>query len=99
MYKFIGDKDLVFKRYLISDLQYVVAGSAIIFLILVGYTKSISVSLISFLVLVLSLGISYFLYTAIFRIPYFPFMNMLVSIIVMGKQLHFAYMHGSLFNK
>ncbi|XP_035704640.1 protein dispatched homolog 1 isoform X3 [Folsomia candida] len=79
-----GDKDLVFKRYLISDLQYVVAGSAIIFLILVGYTKSISVSLISFLVLVLSLGISYFLYTAIFRIPYFPFMNMLVSIIVMG---------------
>lgn len=62
-------------------------GSIIVFLIVLSYTKSFSVTAISFLVLILSLGVSYFLYKAVFGIPYFPFMNMLVTIIVMGKSI------------
>jgi len=81
----LGDKDWTFKKYLVSDLQYVLMGSIVIFTINWAYTKSLCVTFISFTVLIMSLGISYFLYCAVFQIPFFPFMNMLVTIIVMGE--------------
>lgn len=93
---FLGGKDSTFRNYLVSDLQYMVIASMIIFFIVCNYTKSILVSFVSFSVLTLSMGNAYFVYCAIFQVPYFPFMNMLVTIIVMGKfikQLLFSYKH------
>ena len=81
----LGTKDELFKELLISDLKYVVVASVIIFVIVCCYTSSVLVTAVSFGALTLSLGVSYFLYKSAFRISYFPFMNMLVTIIVLGK--------------
>lgn len=59
--------------------------SVIIFAVVCFYTKSIFVTLISFGILTLSMGNAYFFYSAVLKVPYFPFMNMLVTIIVMGE--------------
>jgi len=80
-----GGKNALFESYLVSDLQYVGLASVIIFFTVLTFTKSFFVTVISFGILLLSLGTSYYFYKTLFSIEYFPFMNMLVTIILLGK--------------
>nr|CAD7264806.1 unnamed protein product [Timema shepardi] len=48
------------------------------------YTSSLFVTLMTVIAIIFSLGISYFMYTLLFELNFFPFMNLLASIVAVG---------------
>ena len=52
--------------------------------ITVLYLRSISIALIIIIAAGLSIGVSFFIYRAIYRIPIFPFMNLMSAFILIG---------------
>ena len=55
-----------------------------IFLMVWMFTGSITITLASISSIAFSLGLSYFTYTFIFRLQFFPFMNVLSVVIALG---------------
>jgi hypothetical protein len=49
------------------------------------YTGSLFVTIMTIIAITFSLGISYFMYTLVFELHFFPFMNLLASIVAVGK--------------
>jgi uncharacterized membrane protein YdfJ with MMPL/SSD domain len=62
----------------------VVMAGALIIGITVLYLRSISIALIIVISTALSIGVSYFIYRVIYRIPIFPFMNLMSAFILIG---------------
>jgi predicted RND superfamily exporter protein len=58
--------------------------TALIIGITVLYLRSVSIALIIIIGAGLSVGVSYFVYRAIYRIPIFPFMNLMSAFILIG---------------
>ncbi|XP_054152882.1 protein dispatched-like [Oppia nitens] len=80
----LGLKYTLFDEYLIYDTIFLMIAFCVILLSLYIYTTSIMVTLVTLLTIITSLGSAYFFYTTIFRIPFFPFMNLLALIIAVG---------------
>lgn len=59
------------------------AGTLIV-LITVLYFRSISIALMIVIGASLAIGVSYFIYRVIYRIPIFPFMNLMSAFILIG---------------
>uniref|UniRef100_A0A0N4ZKK0 SSD domain-containing protein n=1 Tax=Parastrongyloides trichosuri TaxID=131310 RepID=A0A0N4ZKK0_PARTI len=93
----ILSKDFFFQMYLFKDLYLGIFGFVLIVLIIYIYTQSIIFTSMVLLDLLLSLGISFFIYTQVLGITFFPFINFLVIILVaaVGSDdtfvLNFAY--------
>jgi predicted RND superfamily exporter protein len=62
----------------------VIIAAALIVGITVLYLRSISIALIIVIGAALSLGVSYFIYRVIYRIPIFPYMNLMSAFILIG---------------
>ena len=62
----------------------VTIAAALIIGITVLYLRSITIALMIVIGTTLSLGVSYFIYRTIYRIPIFPYMNLMSAFILIG---------------
>nr|CAD7587776.1 unnamed protein product [Timema genevievae] len=76
-----GLKITLFNECLIEDTWLIGAGGMFILLSMWLYTSSLFVTLMTVIAIIFSLGISYFMYTLLFELNFFPFMNLLASIV------------------
>ena len=74
----------VFQDRLLSDVVYPAFSLVIVFIIVWIYTGTLFVTLLSMQAILSSLGIAYFLYTIVFGIDFFPFINVTAVIIMIG---------------
>ena len=84
----LGLKHTLFSESLISDLILILIASLIIFGSLLLYTQSLLLTVTALLTNLASLASAYFIYTTIFGIEFFPFLNLLSVIILIGKKAH-----------
>ena len=86
-------------RFLLSDVKFVGAGVAMIILIIWLYTGSLFVTLMTMLNMIMSLVWSYFLYVVVIRISFFPFINILTVILLLGIGADGAFVYVDLWKK
>lgn len=82
---FPGLKNTVFDECLLRDTWLMSLGSLFVLICMWLYTGSLFITLMTVIAIGFSLGISYFIYTLIFELHFFPFMNLLASIVAIGK--------------
>lgn len=80
----MGIKNALFDECLLSDAWLVGLGGIFVLISMWLYTSSLFVTINTVIAIVLSLGISYFIYVCIFKLKFFPFMNLLVLIVIVG---------------
>lgn len=80
----MGLKNALFDECLISDSWLVGLGGLFVLLSMWLYTSSFFVTINTVIAIVFSLGISYFIYAMVFKLKFFPFMNLLVLIVIVG---------------
>jgi len=79
-----GLKELVFEKLLIRDTVWVCVSIVVVFMIMWIYTDSFFVTSMTLLSMVFTIIISFTIYQFVFRISYFPFMNLLGAVVVIG---------------
>ncbi|XP_050046962.1 protein dispatched homolog 1 isoform X2 [Dermacentor andersoni] len=80
----LGLKHALFDEYLLHDTVYVALAGVTVLAAMWAYTQSFLVTAVTCLAVIFSLGTAYFLYTTVFRISFFPFMNILTLTIAIG---------------
>jgi protein dispatched 1 len=80
----LGIKNALFDECLLSDAWLVGLGGLFVLVSMWLYTSSLFVTINTVIAIVLSLGISYFIYVIVFKLKFFPFMNLLVLIVIVG---------------
>lgn len=80
----MGIKNALFDECLLSDAWLVGLGGLFVIICMWLYTSSFFVTINTIIAIVLSLGMSYFIYVIVFKLKFFPFMNLLVLIVIVG---------------
>ncbi|GIX95119.1 protein dispatched homolog 1 [Caerostris darwini] len=80
----MGLKYKLFVDCLLHDTVYVAMAGVLIFLFLWMYSSSFFVTLMTICGVVFSVGMAYFMYTIIYQITFFPFINLLTIVIIIG---------------
>ncbi|CAH2107054.1 unnamed protein product [Euphydryas editha] len=80
----LGLKNTLFDLWVIEDTWLIGLGGFFVFLCVWIYTKSILLTILLFTAIAYSLGVAYFLYVYVFNLEFFPFMNLLVIVVVIG---------------
>lgn len=83
----LGLKNVLFDQYLVNDTVFVGLAAGVILIFMWMYTSSFFITVMTLVAIAFSLGIAYFLYTLIFKIKFFPFMNLLTSVIIVGEYI------------
>ncbi|XP_005097030.2 protein dispatched homolog 1-like [Aplysia californica] len=81
---YFGVKYTLFERYLILDSVWLGVACGVIFVAMWLYTTSIFVTFMTFLSMFWAVEVAYFLYTFVFKIKFFPYMNMVTLIVIIG---------------
>lgn len=81
----MGLKNALFDELLFYDGWLIALGTMCILYCILIYTNSILITISTAVANVLSIGVAYFIYQVVFQLPYFPFMNLLAIIIIVGK--------------
>lgn len=79
-----GLKEALFNEYMVHDVLLLSFGAAVVCTFMWWYTASIFLTLMAIISVVLSLAVAYFVYTFVFELDFFPFMNLLAAVIVVG---------------
>ncbi|XP_050532360.1 protein dispatched [Daktulosphaira vitifoliae] len=79
-----GIKEKVFDIELVRDIYLIFLSILFIMVCVLSYTWSLIITLVTLLNILFSLSISYFIYTFILHIEFFPFMNVLAVIVLIG---------------
>ncbi|XP_066996222.2 protein dispatched [Anabrus simplex] len=79
-----GLKNTLFDECLMRDTWMLGVGGTFVLVCMWLYTGSLFVTIMTFIAIGFSLGISYFMYTLVFELRFFPFMNLLASIVAVG---------------
>ncbi len=79
-----GIKHNLFDYYLQKDTVWFAVAVAVIVVLMWLYTTSLFLTIMTLICIFLALEISYFLYTMVFKIKFFPFMNLLSAVILIG---------------
>ena len=77
-------KAKVFPTILLSDFKFISVALTIIIIIVWFYTNSLFVTVMSILDVVMAMVLSYFLYVVVYGISFFPFLNILTCILLLG---------------
>ena len=85
--------------FLLSDMKFVGVGVGMIILIIWLYTGSLFVTLMTMMNMVMSLVWSYFLYRVVIKISFFPFINILTVILLLGIGADGAFVYVDLWRK
>lgn len=80
----LGLKSTLFDRLLVSDSRLLLVGFAFVTLCIWAFTGSIVLTIGTIAAVLFSLGISYATYTLVFRIEFFPFMNLMAIVVAVG---------------
>lgn len=80
----MGLKSALFDELLFHDSWLIGLGAMCIFYCILIYTNSILITLSTVVANTLSIGVAYFIYQVVLQLPYFPFMNLLAIIIIVG---------------
>lgn len=87
----LGLKNALFDEYLIRDTWFMVASGTFVLICMWLYIKSLFLTIMTIIVIIFSLSISYFMYTLVFELRFFPFMNLLATVVAIGKQIPFLF--------
>ncbi|XP_061172339.1 protein dispatched homolog 1-like isoform X2 [Saccostrea echinata] len=79
-----GIKGTLFSQHLIADSMWLLVSGIIIFLVIWLYSLSIFITVMTFFMMFWSLEIAYILYMLVFRIGFFPYMNLVAVIIILA---------------
>ncbi|XP_014252148.1 protein dispatched [Cimex lectularius] len=79
-----GLKNTLFDECLVKDMRLVACGATFVLLSMWLYTGSFFITIMTLIAIAFSLGISYFVYMLIFEFKFFPFMNLLASVVAIG---------------
>lgn len=83
----MGLKSALFDELLFHDSWLIGLGAMFILYCILIYTNSILITLSTVVANALSIGVAYFIYDVVLQLPYFPFMNLLAIIIIVGKSI------------
>lgn len=81
----MGLKNALFDECLLLDGWLVALGGLFVLVCMWMYTMSFFVTFMTVIAIIFSLGIAYFIYTFVFKLEFFPFMNLLTVIVVVGE--------------
>ncbi|CAL8290582.1 unnamed protein product [Gadus morhua 'NCC'] len=81
----LGIKETLFKYYLARDSVYPVLAVVSLFFTMAVYLKSIFISVLSLLAITGSLLTSYLIYKVVFRLTFFPLLNLSAALILLGS--------------
>ena len=79
-----GLKEYVFEQSLLIDSGWIGLALSIVVLIMCIYTESVFITFMTFVSMLFTIILSFTIYQFIFRIEYFPFLNLLAGIVVVG---------------
>uniref|UniRef100_A0A913HE38 SSD domain-containing protein n=1 Tax=Strongyloides stercoralis TaxID=6248 RepID=A0A913HE38_STRER len=77
-------KEKLFVDTLLTDVPYGILGALLVFIVLIFSSKSIIYSINVILIILMSLNFSYFIYRILLQIEFFPFINLLTGILLLG---------------
>lgn len=80
----LGLKYELFNEYLIRDTWFMVSSGTFVLICMWLYTKSLFLTIMTIIIIIFSLSISYFMYTLVFELRFFPFMNLLATVVAIG---------------
>lgn len=80
----LGLKEALFNEYVIRDSALLCIGAALVCLLMWWYTASIFLTFMSVTAVFLSLAVAYTIYSFVFELDFFPFMNLLAAVILVG---------------
>ncbi|KAJ8043275.1 Protein dispatched-like 1 [Holothuria leucospilota] len=79
-----GLKFVLFDQFLVSDFLYVLLGCLAAFCIIWLYTHSVFITACAILNMFMSLIMAYFIYFVILRLNFFPFVNVISAVLIIG---------------
>ncbi|CAK1552866.1 unnamed protein product [Leptosia nina] len=79
-----GLRNALFDLWIIQDTWLIALGGLFVLIGVCIYTKSLLLTVLLFIAIAYSLGVAYFLYVYVFFLEFFPFMNLLVVVVVIG---------------
>lgn len=82
-----GIKNALFDEYLLRDAWLMTFGGIFVLFCMWLYTGSLFLTFMTIIAIIFSLGISYFLYMLVFELNFFPFMNLLATVVAVGKNV------------
>lgn len=82
-----GVKNALFDEYLLRDAWLMTFGGIFVLFCMWLYTGSLFLTFMTIIAIIFSLGISYFLYMLVFELNFFPFMNLLATVVAVGKNV------------
>ncbi|KAM5129533.1 protein dispatched homolog 2 [Mantella aurantiaca] len=94
----LGLKQKLFHHYLVLDTVYPVLGILAIFLSMSFYLRSFFITFMVMMSVIGSLMISFFLYKLVFRITFFPFVNLIAIIILSSICANHTFVFFDLWN-
>lgn len=80
-----GIKSALFDECLLRDAWLMTSGGLFVVFCMWIYTGSVFLTIMTIIAIVFSLGISYFMYVLVFELRFFPFMNLLATVVAVGK--------------
>lgn len=80
----LGIKNALFDESLLTDSWLLGLGGIFVLVLMWLYTGSLFITVNTFIAIVFSLGLSYFIYECVYNLKFFPFMNLLVLIVIVG---------------
>uniref|UniRef100_A0AC35TTY4 SSD domain-containing protein n=1 Tax=Rhabditophanes sp. KR3021 TaxID=114890 RepID=A0AC35TTY4_9BILA len=80
----LGVKEKLFLHVLVTDVPYGILGAFLVLLVLLISSRSLIYSCAVILIIFMSLNFSYFIYRTIFQIKFFPFINLLAGVLLLG---------------
>lgn len=80
----MGLKNELFDDLLFTDALLIGFGAIGVLKCILIYTNSILITVSMVVANVLSIGVAYFVYKVVFQLSYFPFMNLLAIVVIVG---------------
>lgn len=84
-----GIKFALFDEYLRRDTWLMGLGAFFVFVSIWLYTESLFLTIMTIILIGFSLAIAYFMYILVLEISFFPFMNLLATVVAIGKFIIF----------
>ena len=79
-----GLKQQLFEFYLKKDMAWIFIAMLVVWFVMWIYTASLFLTFMTMVSVMFSLAIAYFIYTMVFKVEFFPFMNLLAIVILLG---------------
>ena len=89
----------VFNGFLFRDFAYLAIGLFSVIFVLWIYTKSLLISIATFVIFILSFLLSFFLYFVVFRRTFFPFVNAISIVMLLGIGADDTFVYFDLWRK